>query len=500
MTANKAVAEQDRAAGTEKAREKGAPQEKRRALGRGLESLLPGVSRAFAGSGPVTVPAKLGTATESGESRVITKDTREHEAGRPAEGPAAAQPVGEAAGGGVAAGAAPATPGGPRPPSERPLAADILGHEADRGSEAVASAGVAPVAAVTGSGVAGVAAAAADAGGIPSFDRAGRFETRETWGSGKHGVGSRESGVRSQPSGISGGEAGRSGTTEGGSAEPWVIAELRAQAGREVLQQLALELIDENPYQTRFFSKVTDDGPGMEELVASVQANGVITPIMVRPGKDGRYTLVAGERRTRASKLAGRETIPAIVREVSNQQAAELTVIENLQRQDLNCLDQARAFVLLSQSFGMTQDQIGERVGMSRGAVSNYMRLVRLPDEVQTYLTSCQLSYSHARQLLNLDQPEAILKWARRAVKEALSVEQLDRLMSEERWPGQKQPPQPARARWVDPNVRAAQRDLERVLGVRVRIRDRKGRGKITIEYGTLEDFDRVLGMLRGRG
>jgi ParB family chromosome partitioning protein len=470
MTANKAVAEQDRAAGTEKAREKGAPQEKRRALGRGLESLLPGVSRVFAGSGPVTVPAKSGTATESGESRVITKDTREHEAGRPAEGPAAAQPVGETAGGGVAAGATPATPGGPRLPSESPLAADILGHEADRGSEAVAAAGAAPVAAGTGSSVAGVAAAAADAGGIPSFDRAGRFETRETWGSGKNGVGS-------QPSGISGGEA-----------------------GREVLEQLALELIDENPYQTRFFSKVTDDAPGMEELVASVKANGVITPIMVRPGKDGRYTLVAGERRTRASKLAGRETIPAIVREVSNQQAAELTVIENLQRQDLNCMDQARAFVLLSQSFGMTQDQIGERVGMSRGAVSNYMRLVRLPDEVQTYLTSCQLSYSHARQLLNLDQPEAILKWARRAVKEALSVEQLDRLMSEEGWPGQKQPPQPARARWVDPNVRAAQRDLERVLGVRVRIRDRKGRGRITIEYGTLEDFDRVLGMLRGRG
>ena len=494
MTANKAVAEQGRGAGAgQKSREKGAPHETRRALGRGLDSLLPGVSRVFAGSALATLAAKSGTATEGVESRVITQNE-----GGP---PAAASPVGEAAEGGVAAGAVPATPGGSRPFARSP---DILAHEPDPGMapEEVASGGVAAAAEATGGGVGGVAAAAGNAGEIPAFDRLtpGSFEDRKTWGSAETGVGSREPGVRGQESRVSGDESGRSATAEGGIAEPGVMAEWRVQAEGEVLRQLALELIDENPYQTRFFSKAADDGPGMEELLASVKANGVITPIMVRPGKDGRYTLVAGERRMRASKLAGWKTIPAIVREVSNQQAAELTVIENLQRQDLNCMDQARAFVLLSQTFGMTQDQIGERVGLSRGAVSNYMRLVRLPDEVQTYLTSGKLSYSHARQLLNLDEPEAILKWARRAVNEALSVEQLDKRMREEQWPGQKQPAQPARARWVDPNVRAAQRDLERVLGVRVRIQDRSGKGKITIEYGTLEDFDRVLGMLRGRG
>jgi len=396
----------------------------------------------------------------------------------------------------VAGVAAPAAPGG------SPLTADIAGHEGDHGAgpDEVGSVAVAPVAEATEG--AEVAAARGDGGGIPAFDRlrAGSFEDRETWATQKTGVGSQESGGSGQESGISGDEAGRSAIAVGiAEAVPGVIAELQA-GRREVLKQLALELIDENPYQTRFFTKAADDGPGMEELVASIKANGVITPIMVRPGKEGRYTLIAGERRTQASKLAGRETIPAIVREVSNQQAAELTVIENLQRQDLNCMDQARAFVLLSQTFGMTQDQIGERVGMSRGAVSNYMRLVRLPDEVQHYLTSGKLNYSHARELLNLDEPEAILKWARRAVKEELSVEQLEKLRMEEQWPGRKQPPQLARARWVDPNVRAAQRDLERVLGVRVRIRDRKGKGKITIEYGTLEDFDRVIGMLRGRG
>jgi ParB family chromosome partitioning protein len=294
----------------------------------------------------------------------------------------------------------------------------------------------------------------------------------------------------------------QSGNGESHSPLPGVIVELQAQGERrEVLKQLPLELIDANPYQTRVFTKTTDeDEAGMKELVASIKATGVITPILVRPGKDGRYTLIAGERRTKASRQAGRETIPAIVREVSNQQAAELTVIENLQRENLNCMDQAQAFVLLSQTFQMTQDQIGARVGLSRGTVSNYMRLVRLPFEVQQYLTSEQLTYSHARELLNLENPDVILKVARRAVKEMMSVEQLESLIMEAEFPMRKQPPQlpQGRARWVDPNVRAAQRDLERVLGVKVRIRDRKGKGKITIEYATLEDYDRVIGMLRG--
>jgi ParB family chromosome partitioning protein len=490
MTANKAVAEPHRSAGTEKEKSSekaAAPQEKRRALGRGLESLLPGVSRGFAGSALATLPASSGPASEGVANRLTTK---EHAAGPLSS--AVAEPVGDAAQG-VAA--APLTAGGSLPPLEKPLTADIAEHQVRMRPEEVASAPVAPIAQAIRGGVAGVAAAAGDVGGIPPVDslRTGSFEDRETRGTRK--IASQESAVRSQESQVSRDQAAISAAAVGA-----VTAELGAQAGRPgegVLQQLALDQIDENPYQTRFFSKASDDGPAMDELVASIQANGVITPIVVRPGKDGRYTLIAGERRTRASKLAGRETIPAIVREVSNQQAAELTVIENLQRQDLNCMDQARAFVLLSQTFGMTQDQIGERVGMSRGAVSNYMRLVRLPDEVQNYLTSCKLNYSHARQLLNLDEPGAILKWARQAVKEHLSVEQLEKLMMAEQWP---EPKQPARARWVDPNVRAAQRDLERVLGVRVRIRDRKGKGTITIEYGTLEDFDRVIGMLRGRG
>src|SRR4029077_4973418 len=135
-----------------------------------------------------------------------------------------------------------------------------------------------------------------------------------------------------------------------------------------------------------------------EELADSIRVNGVIQPISVRPGAVGRYVLILGERRCRASKIAGKSTIPAIVRKVSDQQAAEMTVVENLQRQDLNCMEQATAFSKLSREFNLTQEQIGERVGLSREAVSNYMRLLRLPGTVMKHLMEGALSYTQARE------------------------------------------------------------------------------------------------------
>ena len=271
---------------------------------------------------------------------------------------------------------------------------------------------------------------------------------------------------------------------------------------RETVLEIAVEAVDKNPYQTRYFTKdeLGEEAKSLRELADSIAANGVIQPITVRPGKNGRYLLITGERRWRASKMAGKDKVPAIVREVSDQQAAEMTVVENLQRQDLNCLDQARAFVMLSQTFHMTQEQIGQQVGVSRETVSNYMRLVRLPENVLMFLQQGQLDYSHARLLLNLDDPTMASTAAETAVKKFLSVEQLEDLIL--RLKGMlplPSTPAQGRARWVDPNVRAAQRDLERVLGVKVRIRDRKGKGKIVIEYATLEDFDRVLEMLKGK-
>ena len=275
---------------------------------------------------------------------------------------------------------------------------------------------------------------------------------------------------------------------------PEVFAQAQTASGQAVVQ-IALDQIEHNPYQTRYHF----DKDALEELAESIKANGVVQPIVVRPGTEGKYLLILGERRCRASKLAGKETISAIVRKVSDQQAAEMTIVENLQRQDLNCLEQAHAFAQLSQVFHLTQDQIGQRTGCSRESISNYMRLLKLPASVQQFLREGRLGFSEARVLLTLLDPNLIPKIADEAVRKHLSVEQLEDLVFDTNVPVQRQG-QPGRgARWVDPNVRAAQTELERVLGVRVRIRDRRGKGKIVIEYATLEDFDRVVEMLRGK-
>jgi ParB family chromosome partitioning protein len=258
--------------------------------------------------------------------------------------------------------------------------------------------------------------------------------------------------------------------------------------------EIALDLIDNNPYQTRGIFREDE----LNQLAESIKASGVIQPIVVRPGQDGRYVLITGERRCRASRLAGKEKIPAIVRVASDEQAAEMTIIENLQRADLNCMEQARAFVRLSQEFGLTQEQIGQRVGCSRESVSNYMRLLKLPPEVQQMLLEGRLDFSMARVLLTVLDPAQVIKAANTAIKEHLSVVQLEDFVFKINVPMEKADT-PKQARWVDPNVRAAQMELERILGVRVRIKDRKGKGKIVLEYANLEDFDRVLEMLKGK-
>ena len=276
-----------------------------------------------------------------------------------------------------------------------------------------------------------------------------------------------------------------------------VLPELQAQAARpepgDAVLRIALDQIDENPYQTR----QAFDPAALRELADSIRANGVVQPIVLRPKSDGRFALILGERRCRAAKLAGENSIAAIVRRVSDQQAAEMTIVENLQRQDLNCLEQANAFARLSREFGLTQEQIGQRTGCSRESVSNYMRLLKLPDVVQQYLADGLLGFSEARVLLQIADPQSIPYIAKEAIHQKMSVAQLILLVDRLNQPPQ--PLEPAPAPKLDPNVRAAQTELEQALGVRVRINDRKGKGKIVIEYASLEDFDRVVEMLKGK-
>jgi len=256
---------------------------------------------------------------------------------------------------------------------------------------------------------------------------------------------------------------------------------------------LELDKIAENPYQTRR----EFDQAALTELAESIKASGVVQPVVVRPTSDGRYLLILGERRCRASRLAGKATVPAIIRQVSDEQAAEMTIIENLQREDLNCLEQAEAFAKLSRDFGLTQEEIGKRVGVSRESVANYMRLLKLPKPVQQYLATGELGFSEARVLLTLVDPEMIPRIADQAVEKQLSVKQLEELVEKTNLPAGSIPKAAAPA--IDPNVRAAQLELERTLGLRVQIRDHRGKGKIVIAYSSLEDFDRVVEVLSRR-
>jgi ParB family chromosome partitioning protein len=298
------------------------------------------------------------------------------------------------------------------------------------------------------------------------------------------------------------GGGGRAGTPIAPLEGETVVDRLQAVAsGRtadgETVFLVGIDLIDPNPYQTRRdFNE-----QALAELRDSIAAQGVLQPIVVRPSVEGRFILILGERRLRASKMAGMTAIPVIVRRVSEQQAAEMTLVENLQRQDLNCVEQAEAFANLSTEFKLTQEQIGARAGVSRESVSNYMRLLTLPEGVIGALQKGKLTYSHARTLLHLRDNVQIWKFAQKAMEEKMSVAKLEDLVlgMSASIGGRDEPNQGSGARWVDPNVKAAQRSLEEVLGMRVRIRDRKGRGRIVIEYGTLEDFDRVVGMLKGK-
>jgi ParB family chromosome partitioning protein len=261
-------------------------------------------------------------------------------------------------------------------------------------------------------------------------------------------------------------------------------------------QEISIDSIDPNPYQTR--RRINE--AALEELAESIRASGVVQPVVLRPVANGRYQLVAGERRWHASRRAGKTTIPAVVRQISNEQAMEITIIENLQREDLNPVEQARAFERLSREFGLTQEQIAARTGKDRASIANFIRLLKLPEDVQNALEAGALSFGHGKVLLGLAGfPEHLERAAREIIEKQLSVRQTEELVTKLLNPQAAEQKQEKRAAPVDPNVREAQRSLESSLGVKVEIHDRKGRGKIILKYGSLEDFDRIVEALAAK-
>jgi ParB family transcriptional regulator, chromosome partitioning protein len=261
-------------------------------------------------------------------------------------------------------------------------------------------------------------------------------------------------------------------------------------------QEIPVDSIDPNPYQTR--RRINE--AALEELAESIRASGVVQPVVLRPAANGRFQLVAGERRWHASKRAGKTTIPAVVRQISNEQAMEITIIENLQREDLNPVEQARAFERLSREFGLTQEQIATRTGKDRASIANFIRLLKLPEDVQNALEAGAMSFGHGKVLLALAGfPEHMERAAREIIEKQLSVRQTEDLVARLLNPQSMEQKQEKPGAPIDPNVRDAQRSLESSLGVKVEIQDRKGKGKIILKYGSLEDFDRIVEALAAK-
>ncbi len=256
--------------------------------------------------------------------------------------------------------------------------------------------------------------------------------------------------------------------------------------------ELSVDLIDRNPFQTR----TRFDEAQLAELTQSVAATGVVQPIVVRKTREGRYELITGERRLRASKLAEKATIPAVVREATDEQAMEMTIVENLQRADLNPMEQARAYHRLSHDFKMTQEQMAVRTGKERASVANFLRLLRLPEEVQATVEAGEISFGHARSLLALETPEQMKAAAKKVQSLSLSVRQTESYVNGLLHPESKATRAGRGEIPVDPNVRDAGDRLQRRLGLRVQIEDRKGRGRVIIEYANLQDFDTLLNLL----
>ena len=252
------------------------------------------------------------------------------------------------------------------------------------------------------------------------------------------------------------------------------------------IHQLPVQLVDPNPHQPRTHF----DHNQLEDLIGSIQVHGVMQPIIVTPKADGRYELIAGERRLRASKIAGLETIPAIVRTASEQQKLELALIENVQRQDLNALEEARSYLMLQTEFSLTQDEISKRVGKSRPQVANTIRLLQLPEEIQNSLAQGKISASNARTLLSLPSDEERLTMFRAMQDGNFTVRQTEARVPHKR---------SRRMSLIDPNVESAEQKLRDTLGTKVAIkRDARGEGEIRITFFNDEDLQGVIKKISG--
>jgi ParB family chromosome partitioning protein len=256
---------------------------------------------------------------------------------------------------------------------------------------------------------------------------------------------------------------------------------------------IPIEEIRPNPYQPRV-TKETENDPHFQELVASIREKGVLQPVVVRRRHDG-YELVMGERRWRAARAAGLTTIPAIVRSVDDREMLEMALIENIQRADLNPIDEALAYKALNEQFNLTHDEIARRVGKDRSTITNALRLLTLPYRVREALMLGQISPGHARALLTLASRREQVELCERVITEGLSVRALERLCGEHRTTKTGKITKPVEK---DVHLLELEQQLQEILGTRVIITPpTKSPGRLTIEYFSIEDLDRICRLIK---
>lgn len=265
-------------------------------------------------------------------------------------------------------------------------------------------------------------------------------------------------------------------------------------AKQSIVQSIPIDRIDPNPRQPRR----DFDVESLTGLAQSIKEHGIVQPLVVRRNGD-RYELVAGERRLRAAEMAGLTEVSAIVGDFDDRRAMEMTLIENIQREDLNPIEEAIALKRLRDEFGLTQEELSSRLGKSRPAIANSLRLLSLEDEIQESVSRGTISAGHARALLGVTDSSLRLQLHQEIVTKGLSVRQTEELVKRvqdgphDPSVSRETPPPPPK----DPNIAQVEDSLRRILGTKVVIKDRKGRGRIQIEYYSLDDLDRILEILQ---
>jgi ParB family chromosome partitioning protein len=270
------------------------------------------------------------------------------------------------------------------------------------------------------------------------------------------------------------------------------LLETREPVAVAGVQTVPVEGLSPNRFQPR-----TDfNDTGLEELADSIRQQGIVQPVVVTPGPDGGFTIIAGERRWRAARRAGLAEIPVIVKDVDNdRQLLEMALVENLQRADLNAIEEAEAFRSLQQAFGISQEAIGVQVGRSRAAISNALRLLGLPEEIQDMLRDARLTAGQARPLLTITDEEEQLRLALLAVEEGLSARQLEALTRDEKRPRKKRA-----ARGMDADTAAAAERLTRRIQTKVEIRRRGTGGTVQLHFSSEEELMRLYDLLLSIG